>query len=84
MNGIDKESLKNMSLNDMVRGLIDMVYNMHESNEKFFKEQPPVCAKRFVQVKHVKIAGVAIVAFLLGYSALTWPEVLRLIPFLLY
>ena len=82
MNGIDKESLKNMSLEDMARGIIDMVYSMHESNEKFFESQPPKCSKKFVQVRHVKIAGIAIVSFLLGYSALTWPQVLRFIPFL--
>ncbi len=79
---IDKDSLKNMSLNDMVRGLIDMVYSLDKANEKFFKEQPPVCAKKFVQVRHVKMAGSAVVFFLLGYSALTWPQILKLIPFL--
>jgi len=60
MNGIDKESLKEMSLNDMVRGLIDMVYHMQESAEKYREEQPPKCAKRFVQIRHVKIAGIAL------------------------
>ena len=82
MNGIDKESLKNMSLNDMVRGLIDMVYNMHESNEKFFKEQPPVCAKKFVKVKHVKIAGVIIIFSLLFGGAIKLASAFRLLPFL--
>jgi hypothetical protein len=80
MNGIDKDSLKEMNLNDMVRGLIDMVYNLHKENETFFKDQPPICKKRFVQVRHVKIAGITLVAFLLGCGILTWADVISIIP----
>jgi hypothetical protein len=80
MNGIDKDSLKNMSLDDMVRGLIDMVYNLHKENEQFFKDQPPICRKRFVQIRHVKIAGITLIAFLLGCGILTWADVISIIP----
>jgi hypothetical protein len=82
MNGIDKDSLKEMSLQDMVRGLIDMVYNLHRENEQFFKDQPPICKKKFVQIKHVKIAGCIIIGSLILGGIIRWELGLKLIPFM--
>ena len=82
MNGIDRETLKDMSLNDMVRGLIDMVYEMNTANKEFFKDQPPKCSKLFLQIKHVKIAGIALVALLIGLGVLSWQTIFKFLPFL--
>jgi len=82
MNGIDKETLKQMNLDGMVKGLIDMIYHMHEENQKFWIEQPPKCQKTFIKVKHVKIASALIVAYLVGAKVISWAWAIKLFPFL--
>ena len=82
MNGIDKETLKQMNLDGMVKGLIDMVYRLHEINEKFVIEQPAKCKKHFVQVKHVKIVGALVIAYLVGAKVVSWAWAIKLFPFL--
>jgi hypothetical protein len=82
MNGIQKETLKQMSLEDMVKGIIDMIYDMRKDSEEYWAKQPPKCAKQFVKVKHVKIAGAIIIAYLVGSGVISFTTALRIFPFL--
>ena len=60
---------------DIMEHVVDTVKDLKSS----FGEQPKICQKKFVQYRHVKIAGLIILAFLLGAGWLTWPLALRLI-----
>ena len=44
--------------------------------------QPPKCAKKFLQIRHVKIAGIVLISILIGYGALSWKAIFKFLPFL--
>ena len=79
---IEKDTLKKMSYHDKVNGLIDMVYELHRVSLDYLEKQPGKCQKQFLQVRHVKIAGVILIGSLVIGGAIKLATGLKLIPFL--
>ena len=82
MNGLEKDTLKGMSYHDKVNGLIDMVYELHKASLGYLKNQPEECGKKFLQLKHVKMAGVIVLCSLFIGGIIRLAVWLKLIPFL--
>ena len=82
MNGVEKDTLKDMSYHDKVNGLIDMVYELHKASLEYLKGQPEKCGKKFIKVRYVKVAGAIIILSLLFGGAIKLATAFRLLPFL--
>ena len=59
--------------------LMEHIADQIESLKGSFESQPAKCQKLFVKWLHVKIAGIAIATFLVGYGAINWQILLKLV-----
>ena len=76
MNGVQRDTFLQIASDKKAAGLIyDALSEIHTS----VKDQPVICHGKFVHKRHVKVAGLVILAFLLGAGVLTYPTVMRLI-----